>query len=99
MKNFCELFPFNILLTLFRITIQHDNSGVGPGWFLDKVKIESGKGEAWYFPCGRWLAKDEDDNQISREIAAVKEDSQTYIPLTMYKVSVTTGMAFILFIQ
>jgi len=25
--------------------IRHDNSEVGPGWFLNKVTIESGKGD------------------------------------------------------
>jgi len=55
-----------------RINIRHDNSGIGPGWFLDKIVVQSGKGEMWFFPCGQWLADDEGDKQISREIAAVK---------------------------
>jgi len=73
-----------------RIIIRHDNSGFVPAWFLDKV-IESGLGESWYFPCGRWLTKDEDDGQILREILVVKSDVTTYAPLVMYKVTVLTG--------
>jgi hypothetical protein len=79
------------LLTFIRIVIEHDNSGFGAAWFLDKVIIESGKGEKWYFPSGKWLADDEDDKQIRREISAVKEDSSTYLPLVKYKVTVLTG--------
>jgi hypothetical protein len=28
---------------LLRIVIHHDNTGAGPGWFLDKSVIENGK--------------------------------------------------------
>jgi hypothetical protein len=78
-------------LIFLRIIIEHDNSGFGAAWFLDKVFVESGKGEKWFFPCGKWLATDEDDKKISREIAAVKEDSSTYLPLVKYKITVLTG--------
>jgi len=53
--------------------------------------VQSGKGEMWFFPCGQWLADDEGDKQISREIAAVKNDSSTYSPLITYKIEVFTG--------
>jgi hypothetical protein len=80
------------LISLHRIDIWHDNSGVGPGWFLDKVVIKSGKGEEWYFPCGKWLADDEDDKQIRREISAEKKDVEsTYSPWIKYRVEVVTG--------
>jgi hypothetical protein len=56
---------------LKKIRVGHDNSGFTPGWFLEKIIIteETSKRE-WYFLCGKWLAKDEDDGQIEREIAA-----------------------------
>ena len=55
--------------TLKRLRISHDNSGVSPGWFLDKVIVDDLETSRVYeFPCGRWLAKDEDDGQISREL-------------------------------
>jgi len=92
-RNQTDTFGFDCvdLGELQRIIIRHDNSGIGPGWFLDKVLIESGKGERWFFPCGKWLADDEDDKQISREIIAVKDDSDTYNPLITYKIEVLTG--------
>lgn len=31
-------------------------------------------GQQWYFLSGRWLAKDEDDGQTEREIAASSAD-------------------------
>eukprot|EP01123_Difflugia_compressa_P005057 TRINITY_DN1661_c0_g1_i1.p1 TRINITY_DN1661_c0_g1~~TRINITY_DN1661_c0_g1_i1.p1 ORF type:complete len:960 (-),score=248.52 TRINITY_DN1661_c0_g1_i1:25-2904(-) len=76
---------------LQRIIIRHDGSGVGAGWFLDKVVVEAGTGERWYFPCGRWLDVSEDDRQITREIGAVKEDVTTYLPLVNYRVTAITG--------
>ena len=55
--------------TLKRLRIGHDNSGVSPGWFLDKVIVDDLETHRVYeFPCHRWLAKDEDDGQISREL-------------------------------
>eukprot|EP01106_Pelomyxa_sp_JSP_P002219 TRINITY_DN133_c0_g1_i13.p1 TRINITY_DN133_c0_g1~~TRINITY_DN133_c0_g1_i13.p1 ORF type:complete len:346 (-),score=66.93 TRINITY_DN133_c0_g1_i13:78-1115(-) len=52
---------------LQRIIIGHDNTGPGPAWFLDKVIITEGK-DTWTFTCDRWLAKDEDDKKIEREL-------------------------------
>ena len=63
-----------ILSSLSRI--EHDNKGRGPGWFLEKVVVvdtaepRSGK---WYFYCKRWLADDEDDGAICRELYASKK--------------------------
>jgi len=55
--------------TLKRLRIGHDNSGLSPGWFLDKVIVDDLETSRVYeFPCSRWLAKDEDDGQISREL-------------------------------
>lgn len=34
---------------------------------------------------------DEDDKQISRELAAADKDGQTYLPEKTYKVTVVTG--------
>jgi len=55
--------------TLKRLRIGHDNSGPSSGWFLEKVIIDDLETSRVYeFPCGRWLAKDEDDGQISRDL-------------------------------
>ena len=52
-----------------RVRIGHDNSGMGPGWFLDKVIVDDlDQGAVYEFPCGRWFAKNEDDGAIWRDL-------------------------------
>ncbi|XP_068933675.1 lipoxygenase homology domain-containing protein 1 isoform X3 [Petaurus breviceps papuanus] len=59
---------------LKKIRIRHDNSGNASGWFLDRVDITDQNNETtYYFPCQRWLAVDEDDGQLSRELIPVDE--------------------------
>lgn len=55
---------------LYKIRIRHDDSGRNSGWFLDRVLITNeDTGKEWLFPCGRWLARDEDDGQIGRVLS------------------------------
>jgi len=63
------------------IRIRHDNSGSNPGWALEKVLVTrlAGDGsplEIKTFPCYRWLARDEDDREIEREL--VQAEILTY---------------------
>jgi hypothetical protein len=59
-----------------KIQIGHDNKGLGPGWFLDRVIIEDvGERHTYEFPCNRWLAKDEDDKQIIRVLFPTKSSA------------------------
>jgi len=53
--------------------------------------MDANDGEHWYFPYGQWLADNEGDKQISREINAIKEDISTYSPLISYSIDVLTG--------
>lgn len=56
---------------LQKITIYHDNTGVAPGWYLDRVIItNSSTGQYWMFSCNCWLAVDEGDGSITRTIYA-----------------------------
>uniref|UniRef100_A0A8C3C408 Lipoxygenase homology domains 1 n=1 Tax=Cairina moschata TaxID=8855 RepID=A0A8C3C408_CAIMO len=67
---------------LKKLRIRHDNSGGSPSWFLERVEIVDLKeSTTYYFPCQRWLAVEEDDGQIVRELvpvdeAFVKKDSE-----------------------
>ena len=46
--------------SLEKVRIGHDNSGAGPGWFLDKIVVEDPHSSKTYeFPCDRWLDKKE----------------------------------------
>lgn len=42
----------------------------GDGWFLEKIIVSDTNGSTWTFPCGRWLAKDEDDRRTERWLPA-----------------------------
>lgn len=74
-----------------RIRIGHDNSGVGAGWFLEKVLIEGKEGVSgrWEFICGRWLSDSEDDHAYSRDLLAGGVDPRD--ALVKYEVDVTTA--------
>uniref|UniRef100_A0A8C3Y5S1 Lipoxygenase homology domains 1 n=1 Tax=Catharus ustulatus TaxID=91951 RepID=A0A8C3Y5S1_CATUS len=67
---------------LKKLRIRHDNTGTSPSWFLERVEIVDLKESiTYYFPCQRWLAVEEDDGQIARELvpvdeAFVKKDSE-----------------------
>ena len=51
------------------LRISHDNKGGTAGWFLDNVTVDiPSRGEHVVFPCHRWLADDEDDGKIEREL-------------------------------
>jgi hypothetical protein len=73
-----------------KILIEHDGKGFGAGWFLDKIII-NGKGKNYYFLCGRWLDKDQDDGLIARELEAQATDGQSFVPPVTYKLTVVTG--------
>uniref|UniRef100_A0A3P8XB79 PLAT domain-containing protein n=1 Tax=Esox lucius TaxID=8010 RepID=A0A3P8XB79_ESOLU len=59
---------------LRKLRIRHDNTSSYPSWYLDRVEIVDTKDDTtYYFPCNRWLAVDEDDGQIARELVPVDE--------------------------
>ena len=78
-----------MLIYLFRI--QHDNTGFGAGWFLDRVVVTDLKNPKWkyYFPCGQWLAKDEADGLICRDLLgsrdplAVRRSKSTFFKICL----------------
>jgi hypothetical protein len=75
-----------------KIILGHDNAGVGPGWFVDKVVVENeSSSQKWFFLIGKWFDKKEEDGAIVREIPASTEDGVACAPLVRYKVSVITG--------
>jgi hypothetical protein len=52
-----------------RVHVRHDNTGVTPGWFLDRVVVRDEENDReWTFPCQRWLARHRDDGAIERVI-------------------------------
>lgn len=72
--SFISLFQLdNVGDVIEKIRIGHDNKGMTPGWHLDRVEVrrlkDDGETSTTYtFPCKRWLAKDEDDGSVVREL-------------------------------
>ena len=60
--------------TLKEITLEHDNLGDNPSWFVETVVIRDRQTEErWVFPINRWLALEKGDGQIE-----VTVNSTTY---------------------
>ena len=60
---------------LERVRIRHDNTGVGPGWYLEEVEVCEGKG-VWHFPCRQWLDMEEGDGALVRELTVGEKKTE-----------------------
>uniref|UniRef100_A0A8C5TK95 PLAT domain-containing protein n=1 Tax=Malurus cyaneus samueli TaxID=2593467 RepID=A0A8C5TK95_9PASS len=50
---------------LRKVRIEHDNTGLAPGWLVERVEItNSATGVTTIFPCGRWLDENRGDGLI-----------------------------------
>ncbi|CAF5154845.1 unnamed protein product, partial [Rotaria magnacalcarata] len=76
---------------LVKIRVEHDNTGRAPGWFLDRIVVTDlyEPKVRYYANCNKWLAKDEDDGQISRDLKLHKDIKSG--TTNKYKVTVYTG--------
>ena len=53
------------------ITLGHNNTGMEPGWFVDKVVVENlATRKQWTYRTHRWFDKEYDDGAISRRLKA-----------------------------
>jgi Ca2+-binding RTX toxin-like protein len=60
-----------------QIRVRHDNSGSGPGWFLNYVTVDNlNTDQAWTFPANRWLARDEEDHKIDLMLNALPGENR-----------------------
>jgi len=47
--------------------VEHDNSGLSPGWLLDRVEITNMSNNCkWTFPCNTWLDKRRGDGELTK---------------------------------
>ena len=54
---------------LLRVKMEHDNTGLSPGWLLDRVEVtNTANGVTTVFMCGKWLDTKKADGQIFRII-------------------------------
>lgn len=41
---------------LLEVTVGHDNTGLGPSWHLEHMKItNTATGQTFFFPCRQWF--------------------------------------------
>ena len=54
---------------LREITLSHSNTGMTPGWFVDKVLIQNLKTKKkWTYTVHRWFDRDDGDGAIERKL-------------------------------
>lgn len=54
---------------LQRLKIHHDNAGSSPGWLVKSVTVQDLKTyQQFNFPCNQWLALDQGDGKLEREL-------------------------------
>jgi len=55
-----------------RVRVRHDDTGVGPGCYLDRIVVRAmGTLQRWEFVCQRWLGRHEDDGATERMLDAL----------------------------
>ncbi|XP_055036930.2 lipoxygenase homology domain-containing protein 1 [Misgurnus anguillicaudatus] len=89
-----DTFRFPDILSLgelSKVRVWHDNSGAAPGWHLEYVEVHDDiMGKKFRFQCDRWLAKNDDDGQIMRELPCANNDALDFDEKTKYEIQVTT---------
>uniref|UniRef100_A0A3B5A4D6 Lipoxygenase homology domain-containing protein 1-like n=1 Tax=Stegastes partitus TaxID=144197 RepID=A0A3B5A4D6_9TELE len=90
-----DVFRFPDILSLgelSKVRVWHDNKGPAPGWHLEYIDVkDEAMDQTFRFPCDRWLAKNEDDGQIMRELACANNDSVDLSDKTKYEIATTTA--------
>ncbi|XP_072808070.1 oxygen-regulated protein 1 isoform X3 [Vicugna pacos] len=77
--------------TLFKIRVGHTNSGLSPSWHCKEIKLWNvNSGKQFYMPVQRWMARDQEDGEICRELPVLNK-GQPILPVTVYEVRVATG--------
>ncbi|XP_077022879.1 oxygen-regulated protein 1 isoform X2 [Tamandua tetradactyla] len=77
--------------SLFKIRIGHTNSGLSPAWHCKEIQLwNTYSGEQFYIPVQRWLAREQEDGEICRELPIINK-GQPVLPVTVYEVRVATG--------
>lgn len=82
-----------------KLRIGHDNYGSAPGWYLEEVAVDvPAHGQHVIFPCHQWLAKNEDDGRIERDLLpgapvkpGVTSPTRSAITTTLEKTTRTDG--------
>ena len=63
---------------LKQLRVWHDNSGDSPSWFLGRVLVQDLQTDKkTWFLCDKWMAVEEEDGLIERNLAPAKRDDLT----------------------
>uniref|UniRef100_UPI0040389444 polycystin-1-like protein 1 n=1 Tax=Callospermophilus lateralis TaxID=76772 RepID=UPI0040389444 len=58
---------------LRKIRLWHDSCGPSPSWFISHVMVkELHSGQSWFFPAQCWLAADQWDGHVMRELTRLR---------------------------
>ncbi|XP_072269601.1 lipoxygenase homology domain-containing protein 1 [Pyxicephalus adspersus] len=94
-RNQMDSFRFQDILSLgdlCKVRVWHDNSGIGPGWHLEFIDVRDElMNKTFRFQCDRWLAKNADDKQITRELACANNDILDLKERTSYEIVTVTS--------
>ncbi|XP_029436484.1 lipoxygenase homology domain-containing protein 1 [Rhinatrema bivittatum] len=94
-RNQLDVFKFPDMLSLgdlCKVRVWHDNKGIGPGWHLEFIEVKDDSiDNTFRFDCDRWLAKNEDDGQIMRELACSNNDVLDLKDRTSYEIMTVTS--------
>ena len=89
-NDFFTVRPASQLDSITKIILGHDNSGFGPTWLCDNVKIKTRQTEdTWFFHVGKWFSSRMGDGLTTREL--FPEDQRDPNTPVNYKISVITG--------
>ncbi|XP_077208521.1 oxygen-regulated protein 1 [Paroedura picta] len=76
---------------LYKVRIGHNNSGESPAWHCKELLLQNLMTEEQFeLPVHRWLAQDQDDGEICRELPVLQQ-GQPLLPVAIYEVQVVTG--------
>ncbi|XP_078677295.1 uncharacterized protein LOC144913960 isoform X2 [Branchiostoma floridae x Branchiostoma belcheri] len=76
---------------VYKVRIGHDDSGASPAWYCREIHMEDvNTKEQFQFPVERWMARDEDDGEVCRELP-VYRDGEPLLPILKYQCAVYTG--------
>lgn len=77
---------------LISLTVEHDNTGFGPSWFLDQITVtDHFSNSTAVFPCGVWLARDEGNGEIKQVLHPSHTPPLPPPQYHTYLVTTTTG--------
>ena len=59
-----------------KVRVGHDAHGPGLGWYLDELSVTvPSRDEQVVFPCHCWLAEDQGDGKLERELSSTQGKS------------------------